>query len=169
MARSKEIWIRFSDTETYSENEDKLLSILSKASGNCVVKVYIESTRGCKILHGWSFDKERLSLLMDVFGRENVRYQEKGVKWHKPKEVPKIKQILPCYDTMYALLTDGDGGQYKCKVLMYALCNDGEIYPLYFDHELGISPLDEAVYDVCGYELEGGEIWQEGGKPDEQR
>ena len=39
MAKSKEIWVRFSDTETYSENEDKLLSILSKASGNCVVKV----------------------------------------------------------------------------------------------------------------------------------
>ncbi|KAI4447991.1 hypothetical protein C823_002510 [Eubacterium plexicaudatum ASF492] len=38
MAKSKEIWIRFSDTETYSENEDKLLSILSNASGNCVVK-----------------------------------------------------------------------------------------------------------------------------------
>ncbi len=170
MAKSKEIWVRFCDTEAYSENEDKLLSILSKASGNCVVKVYIESTRGCKVLHGWSFDKERLSLLTDVFGEENVRYQEKEIKWHRPKEVPKIKQILPCNDTMYALLTDGDGEQYKCKVLMYALCDDGEIYPLYFDRELAISPLSEAAFDVELYEMENGIIYlPEGGKLDEQR
>ena len=173
MAKVKEVWMRFSNTETYYEKEGELLSILANASGDCVVKVYIENIRSCKELHDWSFDREQLSLLTDAFGEENVRYQEreikKEIKWNRPTEVPKIKQLLPCMHDMYAVMRDDDGYSYKCKVLMYALCNDGEIYPLYFDHELGISPLDEAVYDVCKYELEGGEIWQEGGKPDEQR
>ena len=173
MAKVKEVWVRFSDTETYFEKEGELLSILANASGDCVVKVYIENIRSCKELHDWSFDREQLSLLTDAFGEENVRYQErenkKEIKWSRPTEVPKIKQLLPCMHDMYAVMRDDEGYSYKCKVLMYALCNDGTIYPLYFDHELGISSLDEAVYDVCKYELEGGEIWQEGGKPDEQR
>jgi len=106
------------------------------------------------------FDKEQLFLLADAFGKENVRYQEKAIKkeiqWNKPKKVPKIKQILPCNDTMYAVMTNSDGVEYKCKVLMYALCDDGEIYPLYFDSWLGISTLSEAAFDVELYELEGG-------------
>lgn len=173
MAKVKEVWIRFKDTETYYENEANLLAILSGASGDCVVKVYIENIRSCKELHDMSFDKEQLSLLTDAFGEENVRYQEreikKEIKWSRPTKATKIKQILPCMHDMYAVMRDDEGYSYKCKVLMYALCNDGEIYPLYFDHELGISPIDEAVYDVYGYELEGGEIWPEEGKSDEQK
>lgn len=176
MAKVKEVWVRFNDTETYYENEGNLLSILATASGDCVVKVYMENIRSYKNLDDWSFDKERISLLTDAFGEENVRYQEreaekeikKEIKWHEPKNVPKIKQIIPCNDSMYALMTNIDGEKYKCKVLMYALCDDGEVYPLYFDSWLGISPLDEAAFYVDGYELEGGEIWPEGGKPDEQ-
>ena len=162
---------RGSSFREHTEKEGELLSILANASGDCVVKVYIENIRSCKELHDWSFDREQLSLLTDAFGEENVRYQErenKKIKWSRPTEVPKIKQLLPCMHDMYAVMRDDEGYSYKCKVLMYALCNDGAIYPLYFDHELGISPLDEAVYDVCKYELEGGEIWPEGGKPDEQ-
>lgn len=174
MAKVKEVWVRFSDTETYYEKEGELLSILANASGDCVVKVYIENIRSCKELYNWPFDKEQFTLLTDAFGEENVRYQEKEIKkeiqWNRPKKVAKIKQILPCNDTMYALLTDGDGEQYKCKVLMYALCDDGEIYPLYFDRELAISPLSEAAFDVELYEMENGIIYlPEGGKPDEQR
>ena len=48
-----------------------------------------------------SFDKEQLSLLTDAFGEENVRYQEREIKteikWSRPTEVPKIKQLLPFY------------------------------------------------------------------------
>lgn len=51
---------------------------------------------------------------------------------------------------------------------MYALCDDGEVYPLYFDSWLGISLLYDAAFDVDGYELEDGEIWQEGEKQNEQ-
>lgn len=174
MAKVKEVWVRFSDTETYYEKEGELLSILSSASGDCVVKVYIENMRSCKELCDWSFDKEQLFLLTDVFGEENVRYQEKEIKkeiqWSKPKKVPNIRQVLPCNDTMYAVMTDGDGEQYKCKVLMYALCDDGEIYPLYFDSWLGISPLYEAAFDVELYEMENGVIYSpEGRKTDEQK
>lgn len=95
MAKVKEVWVRFSDTETYYEKEGELLSILANASGDCVVKVYIENIRSCKELHDMSFDKEQLSLLTDAFGEENVRYQEREIKteikWNRPTEVPKIK------------------------------------------------------------------------------
>ena len=170
---TKEIWVQFKDMESYRENEVKLCTLLRETPGECTAFVYIKDIKNVRELHTYSFDEKQIELLNDTFGEENVRYQEreikKEIKWNRPTEVPKIKQLLPCMHDMYAVMRDDDGYSYKCKVLMYALCNDGEIYPLYFDHELGISPLDEAVYDVCKYELEGGEIWQEGGKPDEQR
>lgn len=165
MAKVKEVWVRFNSTEEFFENEEKLYKLLDKAPGNCIVKAYIESIRAYKNLHDYSFNKEQLSLLMDVFGEGNVKCQEKEIRWHKPKEIPKIKQILPCNHDMYAVMTDSDGMEYKCKVLMYALCDDGEIYPLYFDSWLGISPLSEAAFDVELYEMENGVIdSSEGGK-----
>lgn len=166
----KKIWVQFKDMESYRENEVRLCTLLREAPGECVAFVYIKDIENIRELHTYSFDEKQIELLNDAFGVENVRYQEKEIKWHRPKEVPKIKQILPCNDTMYALLTDGDGEQYKCKVLMYALCDDGEIYPLYFDRELAISPLSEAAFDVELYEMENGIIYlSEGGKPDEQK
>ena len=170
---TKEIWVQFKDMESYRENEVKLCTLLRETPGECTAFVYIKDIKNVRELHTYSFDEKQIELLNDTFGEENVRYQEreikKEIKWNRPTEVPKIKQLLPCMHDMYAVMRDDEGYSYKCKVLMYALCNDGAIYPLYFDHELGISSLDEAVYDVCKYELEGGEIWQEGGKPDEQR
>lgn len=171
---TKEIWVQFKDMESYRENEVKLCTLLRETPGECTAFVYIKDIKNVRELHTYSFDEKQIELLNDTFGEENVRYQEreikKEIKWNRPTEVPKIKQLLPCMHDMYAVMRDDDGYSYKCKVLMYALCNDGEIYPLYFDHELGISPLDEAVYDVCGYELESGEVYSpEGGKPDEQR
>lgn len=170
---TKEIWVQFKDMESYRENEVKLCTLLRETPGECTAFVYIKDIKNVRELHTYSFDEKQIELLSDAFGEENVRYREreikKEIKWSRPTKVPKIKQLLPCMHDMYAVMQDDEGYSYKCKVLMYALCDDGEIYPLYFDHELGISPLDEAVYDVCVYELEGGEIWQEGGKPDEQR
>lgn len=64
MEKVKEIWVRFSDTETYFEKEGELLSILANASGDCVVKVYIENIRSCKELHDWSFDKNSFFYLL---------------------------------------------------------------------------------------------------------
>lgn len=84
--------------------------------------------------------------------------QNSKIQWNKPK-TPKIKQIIPCNDIMYAVMTDGDGEERKCKVLMHALCDNGEVYPLYFDPEYGISPLDEAAFDVGLYEMENGVVY----------
>ena len=169
---TKEIWVQFKDMESYRENEVKLCTLLRETPGECTAFVYIKDIINVRELHTYSFDEKQIELLNDTFGEENVRYQEreikKEIKWNRPTEVPKIKQLLPCMHDMYAVMRDDEGYSYKCKVLMYGLCSDGKVYPLYFDHELGISPLDEAVYDVCKYELEGGEIWPEGGKPDEQ-
>lgn len=155
---TKEIWVQFKDMESYRENEVKLCTLFRETPGKCTAFVYIKDIKNVRELHTYSFDEKQIELLNDTFGEENVRYQEREIKteikWSRPTEVPKIKQLLPCMHDMYAVMRD----------------DDGEIYPLYFDHELGISPLDEAVYDVCGYELEGGEVYSpEGGKPDEQQ
>lgn len=92
-------------------------------------------------------------------------YQEREIEVQQRKErkVPDVVQLIPCNHDMYAVFND-EGGKYKCRVLMYALCSDGQVYPLHFDSWLGISLLGEAVYGVDEYELEGGEIYQEGGK-----
>lgn len=135
---TKEIWVQFKDMESYRENEVKLCTLLRETPGECTAFVYIKDIINVRELHTYSFDEKQIELLNDTFGEENVRYQEREIKteikWSRPTEVPKIKQLLPCRHDI-----------------------------------LGISPLDEAVYDVCGYELEGGEIWPEAGKPDEQR
>ena len=155
----KEIWIRFSSQEEYWQNEEKLLALIDKAPGDCVVKIYDAGTRGLKTLRGHSFDEKQLSLLTDLLGEDNARYQEREIEVRQQAKVktPNIVQIIPCTHDMYAVFNDG-GNQYKSKVLMYALCDDGNVYPLYFDAWLGVSLLINTVYDVDGYELEGGEI-----------
>ena len=158
MRKVKEIWVKFYDEKTYSENEGKLSEILDKAPGNCAVNVYDTKSKSIKNLTGHSFDERQVSLLSDVFGEENVKYQEKKMGRCRIEDVPKINQILPCNHDMYAMITDSDGEKYKRKVLMYALCDDGEVYPLYFDNEFGVSPLYDAAYDVDEYEIGEGEI-----------
>lgn len=156
MAKAKEIWVRFNNEESYSENKKKLLEILDKVQGDCIVNVYCSESKGVKKLTGYSFDEKRISLLSDVFGEENVKYQEKKMDRCRIEDVSKIKQILPCNHDMYAIMTDSDGKKYRRKVLMYALCSDGDIYPLHFDELLGVSLLYEAAFDVDSYEMEKG-------------
>lgn len=161
----KKIWVQFKDMESYRENEVRLCTLLHETPGECAAFVYIRDVKNIRELHTYSFDEKQIELLNDAFGVENVRYQEKEIKWNKPTEVPKIKQLLPCNHDMYAVMTDSDEMEYKCKILMFALCDDGEIYPLYFDRWLGISPLSEAVFNVELYEMENGVIYSsEGGK-----
>lgn len=155
----KKIWVQFRNMESYRENEVRLCTLLREAPGECTVFVYIKDVKNVRELYTYSFDEKQIELLNDAFGMENVRYQEKEIKWNRPTEVPKIKQIISCNDSMYAVMTDADGEKYKCKVLMYALCDDGNIYPLHFDSWLGISPLDEAAFDVELYEMENGVIY----------
>lgn len=160
---TKKIWVQFRDMESYRENEVRLCTLLSEAPGECTAFVYIRDIKNIRELHTYSFDEKQIELLNDAFGVENVRYQEKKVKWHKPTEVPKIKQLLPCTQDMYAVMTDADGEEYRCKVLMYALLDNDEVCPLYFDSWFGISPLSEAAFDVELYEMENGVIYSSDG------
>lgn len=170
----KKIWVQFKDMESYRENEVKLCTLLRETPGECTVFVYIKDIKNVRELYTYSFDEKQIELLNDAFGEENVRYQErenkKEIKWSRPAEVPKIKQILPCMHDMYAVVKDTDGGEYKYKVLLYALCNDGEVYPLFYDNWYGVCLSNDALFCADRYELEGGEVYlPEGGKPDEQK
>lgn len=164
----KEVWIQFADNETYSENEEKLLELLDKAPGKCKVKVFLKSTNKIKTLVGYDFDETQLSLLTDAYGEENVKFQKVKAERNKSYIKPIIRQIIPCNHDMYAVVKDSVGDQYKYKVLMYALCNDGEVYPLFFDRLYGVCLLDDAIFSVDGYELDDNKIYQEGGKQNEQ-
>lgn len=117
-----------------------------------------------------TIDEKQIELLKDTFGEENVRYQEKEIKRSKPTKMPEIRQIIPCNHDMYAVVRDSDGGEHKYKVLLYTLCNDGEVYPLFYDDWYGVCLSADALFCVDRYELEGGEVYSpEGGKPDEQK
>ena len=157
----KEIWLRFESKEEYSENEEKLLALLDTAPGDCIVKIYVSSINGYKTESGHSFDEKQLSLLTDFLGESNAKYREVEVEIPKKlkRDVPKIVQLIPCTHDLYAVYGE-DGEKYKSRVLMFALCNDQQIYPLHFDVWMGVCLLDEAVFDVDRYELENGEIWE---------
>lgn len=86
----KEVWVQFVDSESYSENEEKLLGLLDKAQGECEVRVYIQSEKKHKSLGDYSFDETRLSLLTDVYGTENVRLTT------KPVRVKSRSDIIEC-------------------------------------------------------------------------
>lgn len=168
----KEVWIKFGSQSEYSENEEKLFAILDEKLGDSIVKVYDASTKSCKELRSRSFDETHISILTDAFGKDNVKFQERKVKAERNRQCTKpiIRQIIPCNHDMYAVVKDSDGGEYKYKVLLYALCNDGEVYPLFYDDWYGVCLSADALFCADRYELEGGEIYSpEGGKPDEQR
>ena len=156
----KEVWIKFDSREEYSENEERLFLLLDEAPGDSIVRVYDASTKGCKKLNSRSFDEAHISILVDAFGEDNVKFQERKVKAerNKPHARPIIRQIIPCNHDMYAVVKDSDGGEYKYKVLLYALCSDGEVYPLFFDDLYGVCLSYDALICADRYELEGGEI-----------
>lgn len=164
----KEVWIKFDSQVEYFDNEERLFSLLDKAPGDSIVRVYDASTKGCKKLSSRSFDETQLSILTDAFGKDNVKLWERKVKAerNKPYTRPIIRQIIPCNHDMYAVVKDSDGSECKYKVLLYALCSDGEVYPLFFDDWYGVCLSSDAVFCADRYELEGGEVvyMPEGGK-----
>ncbi|MDE7321313.1 MAG: hypothetical protein K2N73_01045 [Lachnospiraceae bacterium] len=167
MAKVKEVWVRFNSTEDFFENEERLFSLLDEAPGDSIVRVYDASTKGCKKLSSRSFNETQISILADAFGKDNVKFQERKVKAerNKPYTRPIIRQIIPCNHDMYAVVRDSDGGECKYRVLLYALCSDGEVYPLFFDDWYGVCLSADALFCADRYELEGGEVYSpEGGK-----
>lgn len=157
MKKQKEVWIKFRNMEEYIKNGHKLLEILDKAPGNCSVVAYIEDSRSYKKILGCTFDENRISLLAEAFGEESVKCQEKEWSHSRPKKLPWIMQLIPCSHEMYAVITDWEGMKRKCRVLMYALCSDGEVYPLHYDESLGVSQIGEVIQDVESYEMADGQ------------
>lgn len=155
--------------ESYHENEVKMRDLLRKSPGKCTVLVYIKDTKDVRELNTCSFDETQINLLKDAFGDENVKYQEKEIQMKQQihrREAPKIVQIIPCNHDMYAVVKDSARGESKYKVLVYGLCDDGEVYPLFFDNWYGVCFSWDALFCVDRYELEGDEIvcLPEGGK-----
>lgn len=169
----KEVWIKFGSQSEYSENEEKLFALLDEEPGDSIVKVYDASAKACKELRSHSFDEAQISILADAFGKDNVKFQKRKVRAERnnPYTRPIIRQIISCNHDMYAVVKDSEGGECKYKVLLYALCNDGEVYPLFYDDWYGVCLSADALFCADRYELEGGEVVYspEGGKPDEQR
>lgn len=159
----KETWVRFENMDAFSERESELKEILRKIPGECKVIVYLNESSKKAIMHE-SIDESQVALLENAFGKENVKYQEKEFEAMEPRRiVPDIVQIIPCNHDMYAVFED-DEGEYKKKVLMYALCDDGNVFPLVFDDYLGVSSVEPAAFDAIRFEMEGGEIFLQGGK-----
>lgn len=156
MKKQKEVWVKFSSMEEYYKNGGRLLEILDKAPGNCSVVGYIEDSRNYKRISEHTFDESKLSLLAEAFGEENVKCQEREQSRNKPKTMPKIRQLIPCSHEMYAVVAGSGREKRKYRVLMYALCSDGEVYPLHYDESLGVSQIGEVIQDVDSYEMEGG-------------
>ncbi len=77
--KSKEIWVRFENMESYRENEKKLCTLLSETPGDCTAFVFINDVKNVRELYTYYFDEEKISLLEDAFGKENVRFREKGI------------------------------------------------------------------------------------------
>lgn len=90
----KEVWVKFDNRDDYSENEEKLFSILDRAPGESIVIAYLENTRERKVMSGHSFDETHLSLLTDVFDDDNVKFWE--------KERPEAGEILPGDSNLFA-------------------------------------------------------------------
>lgn len=64
----------------------------------------------------------------------------------------EIKQLIPCNAELYALYEDKTTGEiFKHKVLAFALCDDGCVYPQVFDRDLGID--FSACDNANGFEL----------------
>lgn len=157
---AKKIWVQFKDMESYRENEVKLCTLLRKTPGECTAYVYIKDVKKIRELYTYSFDEKQIELLNDAFGKDNVKFQERKVKTEQSKAYkrPIIRQIIPCSHDMYAVVKDSDGGECKYKVLLYALCSDGEVYPLFYDNWYGVCLLCDALVCADRYELEDGEV-----------
>lgn len=65
----------------------------------------------------------------------------------------EINQLIPCNAELYALYKDKATGEiFKHKVLAFALCDDGCVYPQVFDRDLGIDVVS-ACDNANGFEL----------------
>lgn len=147
----KELWLKVSSVAEYMQNEADILSVLRAAdAGEDKVILYCEKERSIKTLkYGVQVSEELTAAFTTFLGDQCVKVVEKHSEdqRHVPVKYPNIIQIIPCNDEKYAVFDEVDTGEAaKSKVLAFGLCDDGCVYPLMFDGELGISLLSDNEY-----------------------
>ena len=145
----KELWLKVSSVAEYMQNEAAILSVLRTAdAGEDKVILYCEKERSIKTLkYGVQANEELQTSFAALLGDQCVKVVEKQEEKHVHTQYPEIIQIIPCNDEMYAVFNEADAGEEsRSKVLAFALCDDGCVYPLMFDGELGISLLSDNEY-----------------------
>ena len=79
----KEIWLQFSDKETYLEKEKEVLECLSQEGGESTVAIYLRKEKAIKRLgklYAVQSSQELLENLAKIVGPENVKEQLKSLK-----------------------------------------------------------------------------------------
>ena len=79
----KELWIQFSDMETFQKSETKLYSFLKDSNGKDPVIIYVRNSKAIKRLpEGWSVsaDENLIHNLAQNFGEENIKVVEKSIE-----------------------------------------------------------------------------------------
>lgn len=147
----KELWLKVSSKEEYLQNEAAILSVLNIANdGADKVVLYCAKEKSVKALkYGVQVSEELTEAFTTLLGDQCVKVVEKHSEdqRHVPVKYPNIIQIIPCNDEIYAVLNEEDmGEEYRSKVVAFALCDDGCVYPLMFDVEFGISLLSDNEY-----------------------
>ena len=82
----KELWIQFATKEEFEDRQQQLFDAIRDMDGDDSVVVYIASPRAMKRLPAnWniSADASSAAVLMDLFGRENVKVIEKLPQWNQ--------------------------------------------------------------------------------------
>ena len=75
-----ELWIQFSDMETYRAREQELFGVLRDSDGSDYVAIYVRNPRSVRKLgENWTVcaDESLVARLTSLFGKENVRLMRK--------------------------------------------------------------------------------------------
>ena len=78
-----QVWIRFDDLEAYTRQKDELMKNLSKFDGKEEVVLYVSKEKMQKKLprnQGIEITDESLEALRSIYGEENVKIVEKGIR-----------------------------------------------------------------------------------------
>lgn len=152
----KELWLGLNDKQSYLEKEQEILNIIKSDPGNTEVVLYTKKERSIKQLGRYVdlHDGRVVKDLKALIGDENVKCVEHVKKYERPVyKTPNIVQITPCYQEIYGVFKDESTlEETKQKVVAFALCDDGCVYPMLFDEELGISLLSDCLH-TSRYEL----------------
>lgn len=90
----KKVWIRFDTLEAFEDREQELYSLLEQSKGDCKVTVYLQDSGSIKRLSAYPFDKDKVDILSEAFGTENVRVVEREETIHTYSEYQECRDSL---------------------------------------------------------------------------